>query len=117
MKELKTLRITFGQLDEMLAELKEKGIKELRVDALFKEKKTENPGILLLKAFVTVGAILKDSIIAHFEEVVFKNLKPLRKEDLEPIIRQTLQTENQVKQSLAAEGFTVRDGYFAEAVS
>ena len=116
-KGLKNLKIVFAKLDEMLAELKEKGITELRVDALFQEKKTSNQGIFVLKAFVAVGAMLKDGLVAHFEEVVFKNLKPLLKQDVEPIMQQTLQTENEIKQDLGAEGFTVRNGYFAEAVS
>jgi hypothetical protein len=116
-KELKTLKVVFGELEEMLSELKEKEITEVRVDALFQEKNTENQGILFLKAFVSVGAMLKKGLVAHFEEVIFKNLKPLLKQDVEPVIRQTLQAENEIKQSLAGQGFTVRDGYFAEAVS
>jgi len=111
------LRIVFGKLDEMIAELKEKEIKELRIDALFQEKKTNNHGVFAFKAFVTLGAVLRDGLVAQFEEVVFQNLKPFGKEGLEPIIRQTLQAENQIKQNLAEQGFSVRNGYFAEAVS
>ena len=107
----------FVNLDEMIAELKEKEITEVRVDALFKEKRTGNHGILSLKAFVTVGAILESGQVAHFENVVFSNLKPFRKEEVDPIIQETLQSENEIKESIAEQGFTVRNGYFAEAVS
>lgn len=110
------MKIVFVNLDEMIAELKEKGISEVRIDALFQEKNI-NQGIVVLKAFVVAGAILKNSIIAHFEKVVFKNLKPFRKEEVAPIIQETLQAENEIKESIAEQGFTVRDGYFAEAVS
>jgi len=116
-KELKTLKIVFGKFDEMVAELKEKEITELRVDALFQEKKTSNQGIVVLKAFVTVGAILESDQVAHFENVLFKKLKPFNDVDVEPIIRETLKAENAIKQNLAEQGFTVRNGYFGEAVS
>jgi len=110
------LKIVFGNLEEMLAELKEKEITEIRVDALFQERGV-NQGLVVFKAFVTVGAILENASVGHFEKVIFKNLRPFRNEEVEQIIRDTLKAENEIKQSLAAENFTVRNGYFAEAVS
>ena len=111
------MKIVFAKLDEMIAELEEKQITEVRVDALFQEKRVGEHGIPFLKAFVTVGAILESDQVAHFEEVIFKNLKPFTKEDVDPIIQDTLQSENEIKTSLAERSFTVRNGYFAEAVS
>ena len=115
-KELKTLKVVFGNLDEMIAELKEKEITEVRVDALFREKRIEH-GIFILKAFVTAGALLKNGLVGHFERVIFKNVRPLREEEIEPIIQETLEAEKELKKDLVEQSFTVRNGYFGEAVS
>ena len=83
---MKRMKVVFGELDEMLSELREREIHEVRVAALYDERYSKE-GIPFLKVYVTVQALLAQQLYgpheritaylcAYYEKVTFKGIKP-----------------------------------------
>jgi hypothetical protein len=118
------MKVVFGDLEEMLSELKEKEIRDIRVEALYDERYSKE-GIPFLKVYVTVQALLPqhlygphNSVIAYlnacYEKVTFKGIKPFTKEEMKPIFDENLKAKDEIASRLPEAGFTVRAGHFRE---
>ena len=107
------MKVMFGDLDEMLSELKEKEIRDVRVEALYDEKYSKQ-GIPLLKVYVTAEALLSPTLYACCERVTFKGVKPFSKEEMKSIFDENLKAMEEIRNRLAEARFWVRGGHFEE---
>jgi len=118
------MRVVFGDINEMLLELKEREIFDVRVEALYDETYSKE-GIPFLKLYVTAQALLPQCfygpherittcLYAYYERVTFKGIKPFVKEELESLFDKNLKAKGEVKSHLVESGFTVRAGHFRE---
>lgn len=114
----------FGDLEEMLSELKEKEIRDVRVEALYDERYSKE-GIPFLKVYVTVQALLPQHLYGPHErvtaylytcckKVTFKGIKPFTKEELKSIFDENLRAKDEVTSHLNEAGFRVRAGHFRD---
>ncbi len=118
------MKVVFGDLEEMLSELKEKEIKDVRVEALYDERYSKE-GIPFLKVYVTAQALLPQHLYGpheritaylhtYYEKVTFKGIKPFTKEEMKPIFDENLKAKGEIASSLEEAGFRVRAGHFIE---
>lgn len=118
------MKVVFGDLDGMLSELREKEIKDVRVEALYDERYSKQ-GIPFLKVYVTAQALLPQHLYGphekatfylygHYEKVTFKDVKPFSKEELKSIFDENLKAREEIRSHLVESGFTVRAGCFKE---
>jgi len=110
---MKKVKVVFGDLDEMLSELREKEIRDVRVEALYDERYSKQ-GVPFLKVYVTAQALLSPTLYACYEKVSFKGIKPLVKEELQAIFDKNLKAMQELKEHLKKERFWVRGGHFEE---
>ena len=107
------MKVMFGDLDEMLSELREKEIRDVRVETLYDEKYSKQ-GIPLLKVYVTAQALLSPTLYAYYEKVAFKGVKPFSKEELKSLFDKNLKAKEEIKGHLVQSRFWVRGGHFEE---
>jgi len=118
------MKVVFGDLEEMLSELKEKEIRDIRVETLYDERYSKE-GIPFLKLYVTVQALLPQHLYGpheritaylytYYEKATFKGIKPFAKEELKSVFDENLRTKDEIKSRLNEAGFAVRAGYFRE---
>jgi len=118
------MKVVFGDLEEMLSELREREIFEVRVAPLYDERYSKE-GIPLLKVYVTVQALFSQqlygphervtaNLVGYYERVTFKGIKPFTKEEMKSIFDKNLKAEEEVKSHLMESGFVVRAGHFSE---
>ncbi len=118
------MKVMFGDLDEMLSELREKEIRDVRVEALYDEQYSKQ-GIPFLRVYVTVQALMVQQLYgphekitaylyAYYERVTFRGIKPLVKEELQTIFDKNLKAMQELKEHLKKERFWVRGGHFEE---
>jgi hypothetical protein len=123
-KGMKRVKVVFGNLEEMLSELKEKEIRDVRVEALYDERYSKE-GIPFLKVYATVQALLPqhlygphERVIAYlyacYEKVTFKGIKPFTKEEMKSVFDENLRAKDEIANCLTEAGFTVRAGHFRE---
>ena len=108
------MKVVFGDLDEMLRELKEKEIFEIRVAALCDEIHSKE-GVPFFKVYVAVQALLSPTLFAYYEQLVFKGIKPFKKEELRSLFEKNLQTKEELEERLREADFIIRAGHFQEA--
>jgi hypothetical protein len=121
------MKVIFGDMDEMLSELKEREIFEVRVEALYEERYSKE-GIPLIKVYVTVQALLPQSLYACYERVTFKGVKPssfwkkldggfspFTKDEMNSIANENLRMKDEITSRVKEAGFTVRAGHFMES--
>lgn len=108
------MKIEFSDLDSMLAELKEKEITEVRVEALF-DKKYIQDGLCVYdyKFYVVIQALLSAGLYAEYQEVTYKGI-PVTDQEIEKIRKKNLKAKEQISKKLEKEGFTVRGGHFRD---
>ena len=109
------MKVVFGDLDEMLSELREKEIFDVRIEALYGERYSKQ-GIPFLKVYVTAQALLSPTLYAHYERVTFTGVKPFSKEELKSLFDENLKAKEEIKERVAESRFWVRGGHFAEEV-
>jgi len=107
------MRITFASLDEMISEMKEKGVSEVRLSPMYEERYSKS-GLPLLKLLITVQAIASPQIILHFEKITFRGIKPLSKEEIKRLFEENLMETERIKSRLSKEGFNPRPGYLSD---
>ena len=118
------MKVVFGDLNEMLSELKEREIFEVRVAPLYDERYSKE-GIPFLKVYVTAQALMAQQLYgpreritaylySYYEKVTFKGIKPFTKEEMRSIFNKNLKVEEEVKSHLVESGFIVRAGHFSE---
>ncbi len=107
------MRLIFGDLDAMLSELKEKDISEVRIETLYDERQDKR-GIPFLRLFVTVDALISATLYAHFERVTFRGIKPADDKKVKEIFQQLEAVEDEIKNRVKADSFTIRCGYFQD---
>ena len=107
------MKVVFGDLKEMLSELREKEISDVRVEALYDEKYSKQ-GIPFLKVYVAAQALLSVTLYASYEKVTFRGMKPLVKEELQAVFDKNLKAMQELKEHLKKERFWVRGGHFEE---
>jgi len=118
------MKVVFGDLDEMLSELREREIFEVRVAPLYDERYSKE-GIPFLKVYVTVQALFSQqlygphervtvNLVGYYERVTFRGIKPFSKEEIEPLFNKNLEAEEEIKNHLREMRFTVRGGHFRE---
>jgi len=119
------MKVIFGDMDEMLSELKEREIFEVRVEALYDERYSKE-GIPLIKVYVTVQALLPQCLYAC-ERVTFKGVKPssfwkkldggfspFTRDEINSIAKENLRMKDEIASRLKEAGFRVRAGHFME---
>ena len=107
------MKVVFGDLSDMIDELKEKRVKELRVAALYDTRHTEQ-GIPMLRVYVNVNAWLGDGLYAQYQEVTFNDIKPAFEEERKSRFEEQHTKYVEMKCQLAGEGFTIRSGHFED---
>ena len=107
------MKVVFGDLDEMLSELREKEILDVRIEALYDERYSKQ-GIPFLKAYVAAQALLSPTLYAYYERVTFRGVKPFSKEELKSLFDQNLKAKEEIKKHVAKSRFWVRSGHFQE---
>ena len=118
------MKVIFGDMDEMLSELKEREIFEVRVAALYDERYSKE-GIPFLKVYVTVQALLPQFLYgpheritaylyAYYEKVTFRGVKLFAKEETKSIFDENLKAKDEITSHLVEAGFSVRAGHFRE---
>jgi len=113
------MKVIFGDMDEMLSELREREIFEVRVEALYDERYSKE-GIPLVKVYVSAQALLPQSprtrgLYACYERVTFKGVKPFITDEMNSIAKENLRMKDEIASRLKEAGFTVRAGYFMES--
>lgn len=123
------MRVVFGNLDDMVFELRDKLIKEVRVEALHDCERAGVAGVTpdRHRYYVTVEALLFTSgdmkagapaIYGHFEQTTDGGTTwsvEGRGLDWESISNENLQAKKEIRELLESRGFTVRAGLFEEA--
>jgi hypothetical protein len=112
-KEMKAMKVIFGDLDEMLSELREKEISDVRIEALYDERYSKQ-GVPFLKVYVTAQALLSPTLYAYYERVTFRGVKPFSKEELRSLFDENLEAKEEIKEHVADSRFWVRSGHFQE---
>jgi len=107
------MKVVFGELDEMLSELKEKNVNEVRIEALYDESYDKH-GVPFLKLYVTVQALLTPTLYAHHEQVTFWGIKPFKEEEVNQIFKKQRENKEEIKKKISEKGFTIRCGYLKE---
>jgi hypothetical protein len=107
------MKVVFGDLKEMLSELREKEISDVRVEALYDEKYSKQ-GIPFLKVYVAAQALLSPTLYGSYERVTFKGVKPFSKEEMKSIFDKNLEVMEEMRSRLAEARFWVRGGHFEE---
>lgn len=107
------MKVSFGDLDNMLSELEEKGISEVRIETLW-DQKAANRGLSLIRLYVSVEALLTASLIASYEKVTFSGLKPFEDSKMKELHDKQRRAGKEMIESLEARGFVVRGGHFEE---
>ena len=118
------MKVVFGDLEDMLSELKEKEIRDVRVEALYDERYSKE-GIPFLKVYVTAQALLPQHLYspdervtaylyAYYEKVTFEGIKPFTKDEMKSVFDENLRTKDEIANRLTEAGFTLRAGYFRE---
>jgi hypothetical protein len=110
---MKEMKVVFGDLDEMLSELREKEISDVRIEALYDERYSKQ-GIPLLKVYVIAQALLSPTLYAYYERVTFRGVKPFSKEELKSLFDENLKAKEEIKEHVAESRFWVRSGHFQE---
>ncbi len=108
------MKVIFGDMDEMLSELKEREIFEVRVEALYDERYSKE-GIPLIKVYVTVQALLPQCLYACYERIAFNGVKPFTKDEINSIANENLKMKDEITSRVKEAGFTVRAGHFMES--
>jgi len=113
------MRVVFGTLDDMISELCDKGVNEVRVDALY-DKKYSSYGVAFLRLYVNVDAVLPDvasfyGVPCRYQSVTYDGLNPMGDVEKGRKLREDNKAEyEKLKSQLAEGGFTVRAGHFEE---
>ena len=118
------MKVVFGDLNEMLSELKEREIFDVRVEALYDERYSKE-GVPFLRMYVAVQALLAQQLYgphekvtaylyAYYEKVTYKGIKPFSKDELRSRFDDNLKAKEKIRSHLAESGFTARAGYFKE---
>ena len=118
------MKVVFGELDEMLSELREREIYVVRVAPLYDETYSKQ-GTPFLKAYVTVQALFSQqlygphekviaNLVGYYERVTFKGIKPFTREELKAALDNNLKAKEEVEDHLGDAGFIVRAGFFKE---
>lgn len=118
------MKVVFSELDEMLSELREREIFEVRVAALYDERYSKE-GIPFLKVYVTVQALMAQQLYgphekitaylyAYYEKVTFKGIRLFSEEEIKSVFDKNLKAKDEIKNQLKELGFTVRAGHFQE---
>lgn len=75
------LMVVFGTLDAMVSELKQRGVKDVRVAALHGRRTSEvgkdRLRVDLMTCYVNVDGLLPDGIVARYKKVVFDGIAPI----------------------------------------
>jgi len=115
------MRVVFGTLEDMVSELKEKGVKEVRVDALYDKKYSQQtPGVAFLRLYVNVDAVLPDraslyGVPSRYQEITYDGINPMGDVEKGRELREAnKEAYEKLKSQLAEEGFTVRAGHFED---
>jgi hypothetical protein len=125
------VKVAYGDLEEMLSELKEKEIRDVRLEALYDERHSKQ-SIPFLKVYVTAQALLSATLYASYERVTFRGIKPLVKvellekvpskfaqafsklDELQAVFDRNLKAMQELKEYLKKERFWIRGGHFEE---
>jgi len=113
------VRVVFGTLDDMMLELRDKGVKEVRVDTLY-DKKYGSHGVAFLRLYVNVDAVLPDIAAFHgvpcrYQFVTYDGLNPMGDVEKGRELREDNKAAyEKLKSQLAEEGFAVRAGHFED---
>lgn len=108
------MRVSFGTLEDMMNELREKRVEEVRVEALHDRSFTKH-GVPFLRVYVNVDALLPDRVPCRYQLVTFDGIRPLNDgETSQQIRRQQQEALENIKQRLTGHGFTVRAGHFED---
>ena len=118
------MKVVFGELDEMLSELREREIHEVRVAPLYDETCSKE-GVPFMKVYVTVQALFSQQLYgphekitaylyACYEKVTFKGIKPFTKEEMKSIFDENLRAKDEMASRLEEAGFRVRAGHFRD---
>jgi len=118
------MKVVFGELDEMLSELREREIHEVRVAPLYDETCSKE-GVPFMKVYVTVQALLAQQLYGphekvtvylygYYERVTFKGIKPFTKEEMKSFFDKNLKAKEEITHYIVESGFTVRGGHFEE---
>lgn len=105
------MKLIFADLDEMISELREKGIKEVRIEPLY-DKRLPN-GMPIIRLYVNVHALLHGLCCEH-QEVIFKGVELLVKEEMKEKFDRNLERCDEIKAELTESGFIVRAGHFED---
>lgn len=123
-KGMNRVKVVFGELEEMLSELREKEIRDVRVEALYDERYSKE-GIPFLKVYVTVQALLSQHLYgpheritaylyACYEKVTFRGIKPFAKDEIKSVFDENLKAKDGITSHLVEAGYSVRAGHFRE---
>jgi len=107
------MKVIFGDLDEMLKELKEKEISDVRVEALY-DRTCSKEGVPLLKVYVTAQALLSPTLYACYEKITFKGVLPFPKEEVRSLFEKNKQVKEEIERQIKEAKFWVRAGHFEE---
>ena len=109
------MRVQFGKLEEMIEELKERLIHEVRVEPLV-DMKYGQDGRARIRVYVTVEAIIDKEIpvIGCFEALTYYGFKPMEKDKPDEIYEKNVEKARKLRNQLSDEGFTVYHGHYVE---
>ena len=107
------MKVVFGDLEEMLEELKEKEISDVRVEALY-DKTCSKEGVPLLKVYVTAQALLSPTLYAYYEKITFRGIQPFPKEEVKSLFEKNRQEKEEIEKQIREAKFWVRAGHFEE---
>lgn len=109
------LTVAFGRLEDMIVELIDKGVEEVRVTTRHDTKLSAGERTIhFRRCYVNVDALLPDRVVARYQNVVFDGPLPPGHHDRCKRIGRDLEAAcERVKLNLAQRGdFTLRTGHF-----
>lgn len=122
------MKLAFGILDEMIEELKERLIREVRIEPLVDRTYAKDAkgsmigGIAHIKVYTSVEAIIDPEIparrpypvVAFFDSYVYRGLEPIEQGKQDELYEKNVERATRLKAQLEREGFTVRSGHYVE---
>lgn len=119
------MRVVFGDLDDMLCELHDKLIKEIRVSSLYDQTQGGEIGLPVMRAYVRVDALLLTQgtisggvplMYARYERVVYAGVPGFWGHEQKDIVKDVVKARERIIETIKSRAaFTVRAGFFEEA--
>lgn len=108
------MKVVFADLGDMIQELQEKEISEVRAEPLYDVKYTEKHGVPFMKIYVNVHALLGDGLYCECKKMIYSGIQPVPDDKVKEKFDKNRSQYKAVKERLEGAGFTVRTGHFEE---